>query len=221
MKSSTILPLVGVAVVMLVIGMALGSVFLPVTKTVTTTATSTTIIPCSKNYPNGTAPPDVPSIYIKQGATAYLCVRYYYYNSTSTMSLNASSMFGIAGYRTFNSSYSNGFDASPNFTISVSPEELILGGSQNLNEGAFVLYSIHANSNSSGTYNYGFQTTIYPSFETCNGLSEIIVGNGSPNYNVGFGSCTAGLTNNHSVNSEGFISGILTVEVVGITNSSS
>jgi hypothetical protein len=42
--------------------------------------------------------------------------------------------------------------------------------------------------------------------------------NGVPNYNVGFGSCAAPLTNPR--NAEGFVNGIL-FEVVGVTNSTS
>jgi|SRR5579862_9839792 len=238
MKSSTILSLVALTVVMLVIGTVSGSVLFPVTKTVsitenttnvfTTTETfvtvvstilvSNTVISCPENYPNGTTSLDA-MISLNENSTGYLCVRYYYFNSSASMSINTSSVFGIAGYRTFNSTYSNGFDASPNFTITASPEELTLGGPQNLSEGSFVLYTIHAKPNSSGTYDYGFQATIYPGFLGCNGFSEIIAGSGSPDYNLGFGSCTAASTDFYPLNSSGFVNGFLTVEVVGITNS--
>jgi hypothetical protein len=179
----------------------------------------TTNISCPDNQQNGIDPQDAPALALQENSTAYLCVRFYYYNPNSTMSIDTSNIFGIAGYRPYNTSFSTGFDASPNFTISTYPEELTLGGPQNLNEGVSVLYVIHANPNSSGTYNFGFQATIYPNFENCNGFSDIVVGDGSPNYNVGFGSCTASLTNPR--NSQGFINGILFVEVVGMTNSTS
>jgi hypothetical protein len=173
--------------------------------TSTTTSGSTQ---CPNNYPNGVNPPDAPTIDVQENSTAYLCVRFYYYNPNSTMTLNASDVFGIAGYE---------FNASTDFTISTSPGNLTLGGPQNLNEGETALYAIHANPNSNGTYNYGFQATYYPSLEVCNGLGEIVVGSGSPNYNVGFGSCTASQTS--SLNPEGFANGTLYVEVVGVTNS--
>lgn len=52
------------------------------------------------------------------------------------------------------------------------------------------------------------------------GFSELVVDSSSPNYDVGFRSCTAALTNSYPLNSEGSVNGFLT-EVVGITNSSS
>jgi len=193
---------------------------IPSTESPSSTITTTNVaISCPNNYPNGTDPQDAPVLSLHQNSTGYLCVRFYYYNLNSTMSLNASDVFGIAGYRSLNSSFSNGFDAITNFTISTSPGAITLGGPQNLNEGADVLYAIHANPDSNGTYNYGFHATYYPILETCNGFGPLVVGDGSPNYNVGFGSCTTPLTN--PLNSEGFINGVLFVEVVGIMNSSS
>ena len=174
---------------------------------------------CPNNYSNGVDPADAPSINVQENSAAYLCVRYYYYNPNSTMQIIASDVFGIAGYRQFNSTFSNGFDASSNFTIAASSANITLGGPQNLNEGILVQYAIQANPNSNGTYNYGFQATDYPTLETCNGLGPLIVGNGAPNYNVGFGSCAAPLTNPR--NAEGFVNGVLFVEVVGAKNSTS
>jgi len=182
-------------------------------------STTMNLVSCPDNYPNGVDPADAPAIRLQENSTAYLCVRLYYYNPNSTMLLYVPSILGIAGYRSFNSSFSNGFDASYNFTLISSPTNITLGGPQNLNEGVMVSFVIHANLNSNGTYNYGFQATNYPSFETCDGLGQVIVGNSSPNYNVGFGSCTAALTN--SRNSEGFVDGILFAELVGVTNSTS
>ena len=174
---------------------------------------------CPNNYPHGIDPADAPTINTAENSTAVLCVRFYYYNPNSTMQIIAGNVFGIAGYRQFNSTFSNGFDGSSNFTIITSSENITIGGPQNLNEGILVEYSIHPNPNSDGTYNYGFQATIYPSLELCNGFGTLVVGDGSPNYNIGFGSCAAPLTN--PPNSEGFVDGILFVEVVGATNSSS
>jgi hypothetical protein len=174
---------------------------------------------CPNNYPHGIDPADAPTINVSENSTAVLCVRFYYYNPNSTMQIIAGNVFGIAGYRQFNSTFSDGFDSSSNFTIATSSANISLGGPQNLNEGILVEYSIHANLNSNGTYNYGFQATYYPILGTCNGFGPLVVGNGSPNYNVGFGSCTTPLTN--PLNSEGFVNGILFVDVVGITNSSS
>ena len=77
------------------------------------------------------------------------------------MQISSFNVFGIAGYRQFNSTFSNGFDASSNFTITASSANITLGGPQNLNEGILVEYSIHANPNSSGTYNYDFRANIF------------------------------------------------------------
>ena len=151
-------------------------------------STTMNVVSCPDNYPNGVDPADAPAIHLQENSTAYLCVRFYYYNPNSTMLLYLPGIFGIAGYRSFNSTFSNGFDSSSNFTLYTSPTNITLGGPQNLNEGVTVAFVIHANSNSNGTYNYGLQATTYPSFETCNGFGTIIVGNGSPNYNIGFGS---------------------------------
>ena len=192
---------------------------IPVTYVITSTA-QPVIVPCSDAYPNGTAPPDAPSVYVRQGATAFLCVQYYYYNYSSTMSVNTSSIVSLQGYRSVNNSQLLGFDPSPNFTISARPEEITLGGANNLNEGALVLYAIHAKSNSSGTYTFSLLAALYPSMEDCAGFSKIIVGSGSPDYHR-FGSCTAPLSGSYPLNSEGFIDGFLFAKVVGITNSSS
>lgn len=174
---------------------------------------------CPNNYPSGIDPADAPAINVQESSPAYLCVRYYYYNPNSTMQILASNVFGVAGYRQFNSTFSNGFDGSSNFTIMTSSENITLGGPDNLNEGILVQYDLQANPNSNGTYNYGFQATIYPSLELCNGFGPLVVGNGVLNYNLGFGSCTAPLSNPR--NAEGFVNGILFVEVVGVTNSTS
>lgn len=196
-----------------------GNLVLCHTESYLNSTTTSTSLACPVDYPNGVDPQDAPAIHVQENSTAYLCVRFYYYNPNSTMTVNASDVFGIAGYETINSSFSRGFNASPNFTTSASPGNLTVGGSENLNEGAYVVYAIHANTDSNGTYNYGFQAAYYPSLEDCNGLGEIVVGNGIPNYDVGFGSCTASITS--SLNSEGFTNGTLYAEIVGVSNSTS
>jgi hypothetical protein len=174
------------------------------------------VIPCTNVYPNGTAPPDAPSLYVQENGSAYLCVRYYFYNSTSTMNVNASSIISFEGINN-NGSVPVGFNPASNFTVATIPSELTIGGSHNLNEGALVVYDIHANSNSNGTYTFSLLATLYPSMEDCAGFAEIIVGNGLPDYHE-FGSCTAPLTGFYPLNTEGFINGFLIAQVVGISN---
>lgn len=96
---------------------------------------------------------------------------------------------------------------------------LTLGGPQNLNEGALVVYAINTGSTSNRTYMLNIGAWFSPTLEACAGFTRIIVNNPNPDYAF-FGSCTAPLSNFYSTNSEGFVNGFLFAEVVGISNSS-
>jgi hypothetical protein len=234
---------------MLILGTVIGSTLLPLARTVTTVRTSTVsttaqnsvLVPttqvvtmaitdlvtttvtsgvtCPNNFPNGIDPQDNQALGLRENSTGFICVKYYFYNASSTMTINTSSLLGINSYSAEINSTMVNYDFGLNFSVASYPSELTLGGPQNLNEGAQVVYVIHANSNSNGTYSLGLLATLYPSFLLCNGFMEVVVGNGSPDY-LGQGSCTAALTNSYPLNSEGFVNNFLTAEVIGITNSS-
>ena len=234
MNHSNILTVFGIAVIMLVIGVAIGSVAFPMTKTETmtqlsnVTATQTLvrnvsqtvtqtqldIIPCTSVYPNGTAPPDMPVIFARQNSTVFVCVKYYYYNATSPETFNTSLL--SAGI--FGATYESTYPPHINFRISAFPTNITLGGISNLNEGALVTYGISTGDTSNGTYVLNLSTWLYPSLEACGGFTKFIVNNPNPNYAF-FGSCTAPLSNFYPLNSYGFVDGFLTADVVGTSNS--
>lgn len=70
-------------------------------------------------------------------APAYLCIRLYYYNETSTINYNTLKQVSIQGFR-----HDTSYDASANFSLFAQPSTLTMGGPDNLNEGALVVYTI-------------------------------------------------------------------------------
>jgi hypothetical protein len=178
------------------------------------------VVPCARIYPNGTVPSSEPSIYMQQDQSAFLCVRYFYYNSTAAETVNTSGILQVSGLRQINSTTSGSFNPSSNFTVDSFPTEITIGGPSNENEGIVVLYVINAHTNSSGTYSMSFLATVYPGIADCGSLSKIIVGNGEPHYDNNL-RCSVPLTDFYPLDSEGFAVGILTAEVVGISNSTS
>ena len=188
--------------------------------TIVMTSVQSVVVPCARIYPNGTVPSNEPSIYMQQNQSAFLCVRYFYYNSTAAETVNTSGILQVTGLRQINSTTSLSFNPSSNFTVVAFPTEITIGGPSNENEGIVVLYVINAHSNSSGTYSLGFLATVYPGIADCNSLSKIIVGNGEPHYDNNL-RCSVPLADFYPLDSEGFAVGILTAEVVGISNSTS
>ena len=188
--------------------------------TIVTTSVQSVVVPCAKIYPNGTVPSNEPSIYMQQNQSAFLCVRYFYYNSTAAETVNTSGILQVSGLRQINSTTSESFNPSSNFTVDAFPAEITIGGPSSENEGIVVLYVINAHTNSSGTYSLSFLATVYPGIADCGSLSKIIVGNGEPHYDNDL-RCSVPLTDFYPLDSEGFAVGILTAEVVGISNSTS
>ncbi len=233
-KRTTILTMVGVAVIMLVIGVALGSVAFPMLKTETTTqesnvtATQTLvsivehtltqtqhdIIPCTSDYPNGTAPPEVPVLFAGQNSTLTMCVRFYYYNSSNSETFNTTSLLDVRG--------THGVEIPPypfnlNITINAYPSQLTLGGSSNLNEGEIVLYVINTGDTSNGSYTLNLSALLYPSLENCAGFTSLIVTSPNPDY-ASFGGCLV-LADRGVLNPYGFVGGALTAKVIAMSNS--
>lgn len=151
----------------------------------------------------------MPTIYAEQNSTAHLCVRYYYYNSTATETLNLDQQLYFSEFND-----AKILSASSNFTVGESPRTVTLGGPANVNEGVLVVYSITPKLNSNGSYMLTIPGWLYPSFEACQPTLHIVVGNGQPDYLRDSG-CTAPITQAYPVNPEGFVNGQTTIEIVG------
>lgn len=171
-------------------------------------------IPCPRQYYNGTAPLNVPAVYSSQHSSISICARLYYYNSRSE-SFNASSVVtaGVGGITSNETLYPPKTD----FSVNASPSTITLGGPSNLNEGVFVVFTISTGSSSNGTYVIDFLAPLYPSMEICNEFTKLVVTNPNPFYAAN-PSCTTPLSNNHVLDSHGFVDGYLTVEVAGMSN---
>jgi hypothetical protein len=189
------------------------------TTTFYSTATSNTSesrLRCTSVYPNGITPPDVPVIFAQRNSTVYLCVRFYYYNSTATETFNTASLFGVGLVET--TPNETAYPPALDFNVTVIPNEVTLGGPSNLNEGEYGIYAISTGDTSNGTYATYFPAWLYPSLEDCSIFTSFIVRNPNPSYGLN-GSCTAPLSNFYNLNSYGFVNGFLTIEVVGLSNS--
>jgi hypothetical protein len=205
---------VGLIAIVLVVYMPLFNSRTP-TSTLSTTSNQRAL-PCSAINSNGITPPDTPIIFARGNSTAYVCVRFYYYNSTSTKTFNTTELFWVGlGATTSNET---AHPPKVDFNVTAIPNQVTLGGPSNLNEGEYGIYAISTGDTSNGTYVAGFLAWLYPSYEACSIFTTFIVNNPNPNYGTN-GSCTASLTNTYSENSNGFISGFLTIEVIGMSNS--
>lgn len=124
------------------------------------------------------------SFKMNQNSDIYICVRLFFYNST-TASINPISVISLSEM-TNNGEYRN--NAMSNFTVSASPANITIGGPSNANEGAEAIYTIHSNSNSNGTYVLNFGWAFSPRIADCTTSYLLVVGNGIPNYSY-YGSC--------------------------------
>ena len=114
-----------------------------VAHTVTTSTTSSTAFSnsCSTSYFNGTDVVSTMFLSQKTGSSVNLCVRFYYYNSTSTdtiLPLQQLTMYSVVP--------SNGTLGNANslFSISATTPQFQIGGPQSENEGFAVNYTISA-----------------------------------------------------------------------------
>ena len=164
--------------------------------------------------------PEPPTIYTRQNSAALLCVKYYYY-STSSETINTASLL----YLDYSSSNQSALQPNMNFTVSAFPTSLTLGGTSNLNEGALVLYTISTGDTSNGTYILSLNAYLYnpsgPNVEACGGYTTLIVSNSNPNYAFGYHSrdYCSGVYYGSALNSHGFVYGLLTAKVVGVSDS--
>jgi hypothetical protein len=178
---------------------------------------------CSTDYASG-APSGTP-IYLNQGSTVQLCVKYFYYNSTAGDVFSPLGTLFIIGFKSIaNSNASKIYDADSLFSISASTgtSQVNIGGSQNSSEGTLVTYTISAKpSTLNGAYFLGFSAAMYPQLENCGATLQLLLGN--VQYAQAGGNCVPladpSGSSQYQLNSSGFINGILFEEVVGTSNS--
>ncbi len=180
-------------------------------QTATTSITSSTSFSasCSTSYFNGT---DVVStMFLNQmtGSSVNLCVRFFYYNSTTTiiLPLRQLTLYSVVP--------SNGTLANTHslFSISATTSEFQIGGPQSENEGFEVNYTISATSSTpSATYEIGLSSGLYPNYVICGyGIYvDLQVGN-TTNPTVG--------TSCHYVPAPIDNLGLVYTEIIGKTNS--
>jgi hypothetical protein len=151
--------------------------------TTTTTTTSEVILPagCSPPQSNGGSSG---TLVAGTSSPAIICVQVYWFNSTTPMVLNATSLLEIEG---------NSPDPAANFTVAASTDQLTLGGPGNAGEGTVLAFSITATAGASGTYwlrvggptwSQGAQLAPGQLWE-CGYNYDLVAGNGQPNYTAG------------------------------------
>ena len=169
------------------------------TKTRTTTATSTSteyvalndsgdadlLADCVSSQVNATRP-GFETLVAGTTSPAILCLQFYEFSSNSTIIVNASSLLSVLGLNP----RTELFDATQNFTVSASQDQILVGGPSNAGEGTIVAYSILANPGASGTYALvipGAELTT-GSPEACGTWGKLVAGDGQPYY-VASGEC--------------------------------
>ncbi len=196
-----------------------------------TTSTNTLLSECSNaSTPNS----GFGTVVVGTDSPAIICVQFYFYNSTTPLSLNLSSTISVQGWQdiSINGTISNRVsDGMSNFTLTTSSDELVLGGPANESEGITVAYALTAKSGASGTYELGFLQSwgLGASLlgETCGFYGEIVAGNGQPNYAQNENLCVAQSTSyleehNDTVTMPGIgpiVPNDLYFRVVGVSNS--
>jgi len=173
--------------------------------------TTTTTAVCPNNYPNGTD--DGTTLFLSQSSASgvNLCVKYYYYNSTATATIQTLRQLTIYAPVLSNSSGLRNADSM--FSISASASQFQIGGPQSENEGFEVDYRIITNGTiPSGTYEIGFSSALYPRDIICGwGIYlDLQVGNTT--------NATVGTTCHVAQNPENN-PGLVYTEFVGLTNS--
>ncbi len=174
---------------------------------------------------------------------AVICVQFYYY-SANPLTLNLSNFISIDKSEPVVSNGSTQYHSisseMANFTVSMGLSELVLGGSNDTNEGTVVAFAVSAKQNASGTYGISVQPSgvistymIAPSEPVeCGEYGMLVAGSGQPNYfpeggcltytvSYASGSTNANSSNYHSITGVQYplISGDLYFRVVGVTNS--
>jgi hypothetical protein len=153
------------------------------TATETTTTTSDVILPagCSPSQNNGYSSG---TLVAGTSSPAIICVQVYWFNSTTPIVLNATSLLEIEG---------NPANPAANFTVAASTDQLTVGGLANAGEGTVLAYSITAKAGASGTYwlrvggstwSQGVQLGSLE-LQECGYNYGLVAGNGQPNYTAG------------------------------------
>ncbi len=156
------------------------------TTTETTTTTSEVTLPAgclpyqSNGYSSGT-------LVAGTSSPAIICVQVYWFNSTSPIVLNATSLLQIEGCEGCGTTPGEGEqlpDAGANFTVAASVDQLTLGGPANAGEGTVLAYSITAKAGASGTYQLAVQGAQLGEDELWESgpNGNLVAGNGQPNY---------------------------------------
>lgn len=168
------------------------------------------------------------AVTLSRGSTAQICVNYYYFSSGSPYSLAPANQIEVLGYSPVpNSNATRIADFSSDFSIQISSNitansagQLQIGGSNSVNEGMQVMYTISMKSNTpSGLYFVSINAALYPQLAYCSSALELLAGGAS--YQPAALEChSAASATNVPPNSDGFIDGLLFVEVSGISNSS-
>ena len=161
------------------------------------------------------------AVRLTQASPDVFCVKYFYYNSTNTETLSPASVLGIFGNSPVGANGTRVVDDSSLFTITATPSQLQIGGPQSVNEGAIVIYTITVKSGTpSGDYYLAINAVEYPQMAGCGSTLDLIVGN-AHNTNGG-GTCVnlpldPSMPYHYSLDSQGFVDGLLFSEVVGLS----
>lgn len=158
-------------------------------------------------------PPNNATFYDNENSNLILCVRFYYYSSSSPISVAPTDQLSIGAYSGGGILTSPPNSTMSNFTVTAQPSNFSIGGSSNENEGILVEYDIHSLANSNGSYilNLGW---LAPQIRNCWSEFELIVGNGTPNY-YAYSTCQTFTESGTGSSSSNYPSGILFAEVVG------
>ena len=179
----------------------------------TNTSTSSLLSSCTTTFQNGLNPSAYLKLKLEQNASLQVCVKYYYYNSSTIETLNFSNWNQLIE---ISSQLRNGsINSADNFTVTSSLRSATLGGPYNEGEGTSLIYTITPRVYGNRTYGFNFGW-LYPSTEACGQDFLLSTGNGT---SYPFTGCTAPLSSICPVNSQGFVSGFLFAEIIGVSNS--
>ena len=181
--------------------------------TTSTISSSSISSPCSTTFQNGLNPPINLKLELKKNTSLQVCVMYYYYNDSATDTLNFSNWQQLIGISSWLENHA--INSSGNFTVTPSIASAILGGPNNVGEGTSVVYTITPKVYGNWTYGFSFGW-LYHSEEACGQDFLLSTGNGM---SYPFSGCTAPLSSQYPVNSQGFVNGFLFAEIVGVSNS--
>lgn len=143
--------------------------------TARTQSSNTTTIATSNPGSCSTSYQSEGNFYVNESSNLDLCVKIFYYSGTP-INVVPTDQLSIQAYN------SSGFrSAMSNFTVSTNLSNFTIGGSANENEGIQILYQIHANAISNGTYvlDLGW---LLPQEQDCTFEFGLVIGNGIPNY---------------------------------------